>query len=105
MVFSGGGYQLYSDVVYQVVFCLCGSPIPLKRLNRRTPSDLSLIASLEAARGYRERTGSDQAMAELKRDFITNVEFQELTEQVRALEDILQQMQNNEQHDAPQAPK
>ena len=95
-VFPGGGYRTHSRP-HQAVVCLCGRPISTSRLNPRDAEDLSFLDSMKVAAEYRERTGPDLLMAELRRDFLTHEEFQALSDQVSTLEAVLQQLSKNDQ--------
>ena len=56
------------------------------------------------AKDYHERTGPERLMGELKRDYITLVEFQALSDQVGALEAVLQQLSKKDKKDDQKAP-
>lgn len=104
IVFSGGGYQILSKYSRQAVVCLCGQPISIKKLNLLNKDDRSFGDSLILAQEYRARTGPNRLMGDLTRDFITHTDFQALSDQVSALETILQQLSKNDQKDDKKRP-
>ena len=92
-----GGGLAPSDEFRHVRICLCGHPMPVRTVARFDEVGRSLQQSLQAAQHYRERMGPDQIVAELTRGFITHAEFQALSDQVSALESILQQFRKKDQ--------
>jgi hypothetical protein len=93
---SKSGYSR-SDYIRQTLVCLCGEPIPISKPNPRNSEDQSFQKSRAAAHAYHERTGPERIAGELARDFITHADFQTLSEQVSALEAVLQQLGMEEQ--------
>ncbi len=57
------------------------------------------------AEAYRAQTGPERLIEELQRDFITHAEFQALSEQVSALETILQELRNEDKKVQPKKPR
>lgn len=102
-VFTTGGYRLLGNT-RQAIVCVCGQPKPVSKENSRDQEDQEFKESLKVAKDYHERTGPERLMGELKRDYITLVEFQALSDQVGALEAVLQQLSKKDKKDDQKAP-
>jgi hypothetical protein len=87
---TGHPYQLITDHI-EVVMCLCGHMIPVKRLDSPDADHRALQASIHQARQYHERTDG-RSRADVARDFITQTEFQALSQKLTTLEITLEQM-------------